>query len=106
MFDASIVSDIDFSSAINKCRERLVSSCEDYVSSEFSFDRVIRNKFVQFIVPLVLIFLSIVILQPKWSLVKDTTDRNYVKITIMSFSIYILALFVIVVTRSYFCSPC
>ena len=102
----TIVSDVDFSSTINKCKERLISSCEDYVSSEFSFDKVIKNKFVQFIVPLVLIFLSILILKPTWSLVKDTEEINYGKVTVMSFSIYILALFVIVVARSYFCVPC
>lgn len=101
-----MLSDIDLSSTINRCKEKLINTCEEYVSSEFSFGKVIKNKVVQVIVPLVLIFISIVVIKPQWSLTKDTEDINYVKVTFMSASIYILVLFVIMIGKSYFCSPC
>ena len=97
-----MLDDIDFTSTLNKCKEKLVNSCGDYVSSEFAFERVIKNPAVQVVVPLVLAMAAVVILKPDWSLVPGTQDRDYVKISLMSVSIYIVVIFAIVAAKAYF----
>lgn len=96
------VGDVDFSSVVNKCTTNLLNSCESYVSSEFAFDKIVKNKIIQVIIPFIIIILSIIVLKPRWSIKKDSEDRNYVKIIIMSISIYILAIFTILSVKAIF----
>ncbi len=96
------ISDIDIGGTISRVKSNLVSSCGDYISTEFSFGNVCRSKPAQFIIPLVIIVASIMILKPAWAVDKPAGKYKFVKIAIMSLLIYIVVLFAFMGAYGYF----
>jgi len=96
------LSDIDIGGTISRVKSNFVSSCGDYISTEFSFGNVCRSKPAQFIVPLLIIVASVMILRPAWAVDKQTQKYRLAKIVIMSLLIYIVALFAFMGAYGYF----
>lgn|SRR5690606_4357621 len=92
---SSCLYDPDVIETISKVKSNLISSCGDYLSSELSFHKVCTNRYVQFILPYIILILIIMLLKPEWSVNKYTNDYNYCKIFAICFIVYISILSVL-----------
>ena len=101
MADLFDLSDVDIGGTIARVKSNLVSSCGDYISTEFSFGNVCRSKLAQFIIPLVIIIASVFIIKPGWAIDKHGKYR-FVKIGFMSLLIYIVLIFAFMGAYGYF----
>lgn len=95
---ASSISDEDIAEIVSRVKSNLVSSCGEYMSSEFSVTRMCRSKLVQLLLPYVLIVVSILVLKPAWAMYESpepkTAQYRYGKIALMALVIYIFSLLV------------
>lgn len=89
------LSDPEILETISKVKSNFISSCGDYLSSELSFNKICTNKYIQFIVPLVVIIVSVILIKPEWSIDQTTKELKYFKIFIISFLIYVFILLII-----------
>lgn len=96
------LSDVDIGGTISRVKSNLVSSCGEYISTEFSFGNVCRSKPAQFIIPLIIVFASILIVKPGWAIDNKTGKYKFVKIVFMSLLIYIVLLFAFMGAYGYF----
>ncbi len=95
------VSDIELSNTISKVKTKLISSCGEYISSESMIGKLFHNRVVQLIVPYILLIASLYIAKPEWVLDPETQTRNMSKIILMATSLYLAAIFLILVVKSY-----
>lgn len=100
------IPDTTVARVLDKVGTSFVSSCENYVCSELTFDNLCKNRIVQFAVPLVLVAVLLMVLKPAWSVDKDTGAYKYGKIAAVSASIYIVVFFTFAGVKAYLCKSC
>lgn len=97
------ISDDEIASALGKVKTSFMSSCYDYVDSQFTFGNLCQNRVVQFAFPLVLVVAVFLVYKPEWAVDKKSEEYRYGKIVAVSIAIYVVLFFAFAGAKTYVC---
>lgn len=104
-FQMPDIMDGDVESALDAVRSSVMMSWGKFMRSEMSLGKLCTQRWFQVAMPVVLLVLAIFYIKPDWSTTDNedgTVSYNYVRIILISVTIYIIASITVIGTKTVF----
>lgn len=104
-FQMPEIMDSDVTSTLDAVRSSVMMSWGKFMRSEMSFEKLCSQRWFQIAMPVVLLVLSIFYMKPDWATTDNddgTVSYNYVRIILISVTIYIIASIAVIGTKTVF----